>query len=107
MVPGVMLRTVHLPNPEPATPWLYQADMRLFFFSSRRRHTRFLNVTGVQTCAHPIPLAAGRCVSHCHSRTTSDRDRRFSTLHLPILVLVCGPRAPLLVESRCGSMRCS
>src|SRR5210317_1655651 len=22
-----------------------------FFFSSRRRHTRFLNVTGVQTCA--------------------------------------------------------
>src|SRR6056300_1193871 len=23
----------------------------LFFFSSRRRHTRFLNVTGVQTCA--------------------------------------------------------
>src|SRR6056300_1374274 len=27
----------------------------LFFFSSRRRHTRFLNVTGVQTCALPIP----------------------------------------------------
>src|SRR5210317_2422123 len=25
-----------------------------FFFSSRRRHTRFLNVTGVQTCAFPI-----------------------------------------------------
>ena len=23
----------------------------VFFFSSRRRHTRFLNVTGVQTCA--------------------------------------------------------
>src|SRR5210317_207903 len=28
-----------------------------FFFSSRRRHTRFLNVTGVQTCALPISLA--------------------------------------------------
>src|SRR6056300_1391850 len=27
----------------------------IFFFSSRRRHTRFLNVTGVQTCALPIP----------------------------------------------------
>src|SRR6056300_583530 len=26
----------------------------LFLFSSRRRHTRFLNVTGVQTCALPI-----------------------------------------------------
>src|SRR6056300_569985 len=25
-----------------------------FFFSSRRRHTRFLKVTGVQTCALPI-----------------------------------------------------
>ena len=25
-----------------------------FFFSSRRRHTRFISVTGVQTCALPI-----------------------------------------------------
>src|SRR6056300_425751 len=25
-----------------------------FLFSSRRRHTRFLNVTGVQTCALPL-----------------------------------------------------
>src|SRR5881397_4226286 len=25
-----------------------------FFFSSRRRHTRWLNVTGVKTCALPI-----------------------------------------------------
>src|SRR5881397_825262 len=28
--------------------------MVFFFFSSRRRHTRWLNVTGVQTCALPI-----------------------------------------------------
>src|SRR5881397_1876746 len=28
-----------------------------FFFSSRRRHTRWLNVTGVQTCALPIWFA--------------------------------------------------
>src|ERR1043166_6441558 len=28
--------------------------MFFFFFSSRRRHTRFRNVTGVQTCALPI-----------------------------------------------------
>ena len=27
-----------------------------FFFSSRRRHTRLLTVTGVQTCALPICL---------------------------------------------------
>src|SRR5213082_2006172 len=29
-----------------------------FFFSSRRRHTRLCQVTGVQTCALPISLAA-------------------------------------------------
>src|ERR1043166_7738414 len=34
----------------------------LFFFSSRRRHTRFRNVTGVQTCALPILFAAHRGV---------------------------------------------
>ena len=28
--------------------------MVLFFFSSRRRHTRYISVTGVQTCALPI-----------------------------------------------------
>src|ERR1043166_10068306 len=28
--------------------------MVFLFFSSRRRHTRFRNVTGVQTCALPI-----------------------------------------------------
>src|SRR6056297_2654801 len=31
----------------------------LFFFSSRRRHTRFSGVTGVQTCALPILLLDG------------------------------------------------
>src|SRR3546814_6144273 len=29
-----------------------------FFFSSRRRHTRFALVTGVQTCALPISMRA-------------------------------------------------
>src|SRR3546814_20994004 len=32
--------------------------MLFFFFSSRRRHTRCALVTGVQTCALPISLAA-------------------------------------------------
>src|SRR3546814_2262169 len=31
----------------------------LFFFSSRRRHTRCALVTGVQTCALPIYLGRG------------------------------------------------
>src|SRR3546814_7816732 len=35
----------------------------IFFFSSRRRHTRCALVTGVQTCALPISFAlpAGAC----------------------------------------------
>src|SRR3546814_9965759 len=32
----------------------------LFFFSSRRRHTRCALVTGVQTCALPICLREGQ-----------------------------------------------
>src|SRR5210317_2275286 len=36
-----------------------------FFFSSRRRHTRFLNVTGVQTCALPI------CLNSSHKQKTA------------------------------------
>src|SRR3546814_6093049 len=33
---------------------LFSFDLTLFFFSSRRRHTRCALVTGVQTCALPI-----------------------------------------------------
>ena len=34
--------------------------MLCFFFSSRRRHTRYISVTGVQTCALPIWLLGAR-----------------------------------------------
>src|SRR3546814_5864213 len=37
---------------------LYILFVILFFFSSRRRHTRCALVTGVQTCALPICSAA-------------------------------------------------
>ena len=36
------------------TPEVVQECERIFFFSSRRRHTRYGTVTGVQTCALPI-----------------------------------------------------
>src|SRR6187402_2775290 len=39
---------------------LSRSIRRFFFFSSRRRHTRWLAVTGVQTCALPISGANGR-----------------------------------------------
>src|SRR3546814_1550828 len=41
----------------------------MFFFSSRRRHTRCALVTGVQTCALPIygftPASAIDCIGEC------------------------------------------
>src|SRR3546814_7928268 len=36
--------------------------MSVFFFSSRRRHTRCALVTGVQTCALPIYALGEQCV---------------------------------------------
>src|SRR3546814_5863162 len=33
----------------------------MFFFSSRRRHTRCALVTGVQTCSLPVSLMGGMC----------------------------------------------
>src|SRR5256886_14703430 len=53
----------------------------VFFFSSRRRHTR-LTVTGVQTCALPI-FVDQRCAA-CHSQqptkvTTAPRGIKLDT----------------------------
>src|SRR3546814_4332541 len=40
--------------------WSYSVlSLVLFFFSSRRRHTRCALVTGVQTCALPISSTSG------------------------------------------------
>src|SRR5213078_5206752 len=50
----------------------------LFFFSSRRRHTSFGLVTGVQTCALPISSLRGD-PGHSPSAVPSMRDRRAET----------------------------
>src|SRR3546814_3133536 len=42
------------------TLWLIYFFIFVFFFSSRRRHTRCALVTGVQTCALPISFAQRR-----------------------------------------------
>src|SRR3546814_1858711 len=42
-----------------------------FFFSSRRRHTRCALVTGVQTCALPICLAAAALLVACAPKQNS------------------------------------
>src|SRR3546814_4877251 len=41
----------------------------IFFFSSRRRHTRCALVTGVQTCALPIWPCPATSRSHRHRRS--------------------------------------
>src|SRR3546814_5182620 len=61
--------------------------VRLFFFSSRRRHTSCALVTGVQTCALPIsprargnpggPRAAGPRLLDARPDTADFRDRMF------------------------------
>src|SRR3546814_1063087 len=43
----------------------------IFFFSSRRRHTRCALVTGVQTCALPIFESLLPCSSHLQYSGTS------------------------------------
>src|SRR3546814_1213787 len=50
--------------------WLYVIHSFVFFFSSRRRHTRCALVTGVQTCALPIFVDA----DHDNSFPASNRD---------------------------------
>src|SRR3546814_8601594 len=52
-------------------------DVVVFFFSSRRRHTRCALVTGVQTCALPISRCAagagngGSTLDVCHAACAS------------------------------------
>jgi len=54
-----------------------------FFFSSRRRHTRYGTVTGVQTCALPIliyvsePLLPGESVGNRIAVRTDDFELKF------------------------------
>ena len=53
-----------------------------FFFSSRRRHTRCADVTGVQTCALPIyicltgPLLQSQSVAFIYDAVSSSRHIR-------------------------------
>src|SRR3546814_18739406 len=45
---------------------------RVFFFSSRRRHTRCALVTGVQTCALPICALTAYVLRHYYGEEAGD-----------------------------------
>src|SRR3546814_6604456 len=81
----------------------------LFFFSSRRRHTRCALVTGVQTCALPICTRFHQCVNPfqgrlgehaCRSYPFSDRCRACDFGHLYRLFRLSRGRT----EMRCTSL---
>src|SRR3546814_8655388 len=61
----------------------------LFFFSSRRRHTRCALVTGVQTCALPI-CQSGPCSREAWV------DAGWRRRYWSILDMVCSCRQPLI-----------
>src|SRR5213076_3574597 len=67
-----------------------------FFFSSRRRHTRWLVVTGVQTCALPICAwrtacgrrgAAGRAGTRRQIGRASCRERVLPTVEISVVAV--------------------
>src|SRR3546814_13782175 len=64
--------------------------LRVFFFSSRRRHTRCALVTGVQTCALPI-----YCAHHQHLATRRRGEACFFRLaaRLHFLIHSAHPRS--------------
>ena len=59
----------------------------LFFFSSRRRHTRYISVTGVQTCA--LPISPGSVVRDAPDTDNTKKEFTFNTsLVMGIVILV-------------------
>src|SRR3546814_10902906 len=72
--------------------------MLVFFFSSRRRHTRCALVTGVQTCALPILLDLARQFGF--AIIEDDYDHEFHFESQPLLPLAAyGPGHILYVGS--------
>src|SRR3546814_11138901 len=72
--------------------------MLVFFFSSRRRHTRCALVTGVQTCALPILLDLARQFGF--AIIEDDYDHEFHFESQPLLPLAAyGPGHVLYVGS--------
>src|SRR3546814_7973768 len=64
--------------------FVYVLYWYLFFFSSRRRHTRCALVTGVQTCALPILIGArGRLVDPLAEQRHGARVRDEQLVELP------------------------
>src|SRR3546814_4993162 len=80
----------------------------MFFFSSRRRHTRCALVTGVQTCALPIWIAEARgCVESRFKRVEDELVRYIAGGFMPetdknariVVSTLKGERYPIIVDA--------
>ena len=63
----------------------------IFFFSSRRRHTRSFHVTGVQTCALPISCSVGADniqFSHCDSIQSFSVSPDDDWIEIPLILAI-------------------
>src|SRR3546814_3610176 len=63
----------------------------LFFFSSRRRHTRCALVTGVQTCALPISFRSETAAKHALALGKTTTVPPSPSLTVPDLSIVVAP----------------
>src|SRR3546814_8625458 len=59
----------------------------LFFFSSRRRHTRCALVTGVQTCALPISAAPAKAPLLKYLVKFAPRDALYQRANEPLILI--------------------
>src|SRR3546814_11558597 len=66
----------------------------VFFFSSRRRHTRCALVTGVQTCALPILVGRRRVPAAEDTAGQQQGGKGNQTLHVGQPYGLCRPTAP-------------
>src|SRR3546814_645194 len=67
----------------------------MFFFSSRRRHTRCALVTGVQTCALPISISGlGRMRKPCSHSDRSSQRGAWSPTRFMTAALACSTEHP-------------
>src|SRR3546814_17280268 len=77
----------------------FTSFMLVFFFSSRRRHTRCALVTGVQTCALPILALFFLLVGLEIKRESMDgRPSTWERLRLPVIAAGAGMALPALVS---------
>src|SRR3546814_16896886 len=78
--------------------------MSLFFFSSRRRHTRCALVTGVQTCALPI-LAEDYILKRTQAVTLKWAIEKYRERHQDPLLLRAGELFSTLTTGRYATLK--